>query len=126
MGRIEVGRMDNPFVITSVCRTDVIQAFEEKGKTKAREIARCLTDDEMTWVARKMSDDYCNQLFWQSLRIMVEAIIERRSMKENYKGYDIEKGDDGFYYVEGDVSAGHMSTIEEARNFIDNTLIEGR
>ena len=80
MGRIEVGRMDNPFVITSVCRTDVIQAFEEKGKTKAREIARCLTNDEMEWVARKMADDYCDQLFWQSLRIMVEAIIERRRL----------------------------------------------
>jgi hypothetical protein len=31
-----------------------------------------LTDDDMEFLARKMADDYCDQLFWDSARIIFE------------------------------------------------------
>lgn len=72
-------KMDKQFFITSVCREDVISALGDNySKDKRREIARSLTDDEMEWIARKMADAYCDCCFWTALRIMAEAIVERR------------------------------------------------
>jgi len=76
---VPVVPMDRPFRITSVCRDDVIQALAlGMRKAKAEKIARSLTDEEMDWIARKLADDYCNQLFWDSLRIMAETVVSRR------------------------------------------------
>lgn len=72
-----IRKMEKPFPITSVCRDDVIGVEFGKGR-KWKKIAESLTDSEMEWIARKMADDYCNQLFWDSLRVMVEAVVERR------------------------------------------------
>lgn len=37
-----------------------------------------LTDVEMKLIARKMADDYLNQLYWDSLREITEEILTRR------------------------------------------------
>jgi len=58
------------FVITRLHRDDIIEAF--KGNPKAQKRARNMTDDEMKQLASKMADDYLNQLYWSSLRIIFE------------------------------------------------------
>ncbi len=63
---------DKPFEITSVARADVSNVFN-------CEIAESLTDDEMKEISCKLADDYCNQLFWQSLKIITESVIEQRN-----------------------------------------------
>jgi len=57
------------FVITRVCRDDVKQALGYNPH---------LTDQEMQRIADKMADDYLNQLYWGSLKIIAEEIISRR------------------------------------------------
>jgi hypothetical protein len=60
-----------PFEITSVCRADLKEKFSEE------DIA-LLDDDDMRHLASKLADDYCEQLFWSSLQIIAEYIIERK------------------------------------------------
>ena len=61
------------FHITSVSRDDIIHAFEgtdvlEQVKKKVAK----LDDGEMEYLAGKLADDYCEQLFWSSLKIIFE------------------------------------------------------
>jgi len=65
-------KMRQPFPITSVCRADVAQQFDNK------DFAESLTDEEMGWIARKMADDYCEQLFWDSLQSFCDWVKMRR------------------------------------------------
>lgn len=58
------------YKIASVAKSDIIAAFEGDDdfyKIKAR--LKKMTDKEMRVLANKMSDDYLNQLFWDSLRV---------------------------------------------------------
>jgi len=56
------------FAITRLHRDDIkSQGFKEE-----------FTDEEMEYIAGKMADDYLNQLYWGSLRIIVENVIEQR------------------------------------------------
>ena len=61
------------FSITSVCKQDIIYAFEGSDLLQ-RLIDRVvkMDDCEMKHLAEKMADDYSNQLFWDSLRIIFE------------------------------------------------------
>lgn len=59
------------FSITSVCRDDIIHAFENNAP--AKKAVKNMDDDDMKHLASKMGDDYCEQLFWDSLRIIFES-----------------------------------------------------
>lgn len=70
--------MDNEdgfFPITSVHRDDIKEALHLTDKQVAR-----ITDGMMREIARKMADDYCEQLFWDQLPIIVEAVAEREGI----------------------------------------------
>ena len=69
---------EKSYVVTSVCKDDLREAF--RGKAKMRKIIDELTDEQMQRIARKMEDDYVEQLFWGSVRDIVESYLEQ--MKE--------------------------------------------
>jgi hypothetical protein len=65
-----------PFLISSVCRADL------KGIIPDETIAR-LDDADMEWIADKMSDAHRDSGgYWESLEIMVQALLERRAQQE--------------------------------------------
>ncbi len=66
-------KRNTQYKITSVCKEDILAAFE--GRDELPEIKKRLmemTSSEMERLASKLSDDYHNQLFWDSLRIIFE------------------------------------------------------
>ena len=65
---------EKSFKITSVCKDDLREAFENDKEISGK--IDSLTNGEMEYLARKMSDDYCNQLFWSSLDHITRRIIE--------------------------------------------------
>jgi len=57
--------------VTSTCKEDIISAFEGRDDLKqVRKRVKKLTEKEMIFLAKKLSEDYCNQLYWDSLRII--------------------------------------------------------
>ena len=61
----------NNFPITSICKDDIIQAFEGNNNlSDIKKRVKSMSDDEMEYFASKLADDYCNQLFWDSVRII--------------------------------------------------------
>ena len=60
---------DKQFTITSICKDDLLSIFKSK---KAIDRINAMTDDEMRYLASKLADDYCEQLFWTSLRAVFE------------------------------------------------------
>ena len=70
---------DGFFPITSVHRLDVKEALHLTDAQVAR-----FTDGMMRDIARKMADDYCEQLFWDHLPIIAEYVAER-------EGIDLKK-----------------------------------
>jgi len=63
---------DGFFPITSVHRLDIQEALHLTDEQVAK-----ITDDMMREIARKMADDYCEQLFWDHLPVIVEFVAER-------------------------------------------------
>jgi len=65
---------EKTFKITSLCKDDIRQAFNDVGRLtpKIKKKIDAMTDSEMSCLASDMADDYCNQLFWDSLRIIFE------------------------------------------------------
>ena len=57
--------MAKSFVIAEVSREDL----EERGFDTSK-----VSDETMKKLASKLSDDYCEQLFWTSLDIMAEYL----------------------------------------------------
>lgn len=55
--------MKESFIITEVSREDL----EDIGFDTSK-----VSDETMERLARKLGDDYCEQLFWTSLEIMAE------------------------------------------------------
>lgn len=53
--------MDKGYQITSMCRTDMLS----RGFTKAE--VSSLDESDMTYIARKMADAYCDCCFWLAL-----------------------------------------------------------
>ena len=68
-------RDTKPFNITSVCRDDL----EAAGFNASR-----VNDSTMKKLASKLSDDYCDQLFWDSLGVIADQYlnIPRRRVKK--------------------------------------------
>ncbi|SLM30857.1 hypothetical protein MTBBW1_2500006 [Desulfamplus magnetovallimortis] len=58
------------FTITSISKEDIIHAFNEDEHVK--KIVEAMDDSDMETLASKMADDYCEQLFWSSLKIIFE------------------------------------------------------
>ena len=54
------------FNISSVHRDDLKQVGIDGSK---------VDDDQMEELARKLEDDYCEQLFWPSLRVIADEIM---------------------------------------------------
>lgn len=65
------------FNITSVCKDDLLSMYDETDKDDKRAINKIkrMTPDEMTYLASKLAEDYCEQLFWSSLRQIFEDRI---------------------------------------------------
>ena len=70
---------DGFFPITSVHRLDIKEALHLTDEQVAR-----LTDDMIRDIARKMADDYCEQLFWDHLPIIAEYVAQS-------EGIDLKK-----------------------------------
>jgi len=66
---------DGFFPITSVHRLDIKEALHLTDEQVAR-----LTDDMMRDIARKMADDYCEQLFWDHLPIIAAYVAQREGI----------------------------------------------
>lgn len=64
------------FPITSICREDIIHAFTDNPD--AQKIVRNLDDGDMEILASKLADDYCEQLFWDSLKVIFESSFLRQ------------------------------------------------
>ena len=63
------------FPVTSVHRDDIKEAMKFTD-----EQARRITDNMMREIATKITDDYCEQLFWDHLPIIAEYIFEREGL----------------------------------------------
>jgi hypothetical protein len=61
------------YKITSTCKSDMKimlwNRIEEINK---------LTSNEMEYIAGKLADDYCNQLYWSSLENIVEDVLDEK------------------------------------------------
>lgn len=61
------------YPITGLTKEDIIIALKDYDDCKGlSQRVASLTDDDMKMIASKMADDYCNQLFWDSLRSIME------------------------------------------------------
>jgi len=66
---------DGFFPITSVHRLDIKEALHLTDEQMAK-----ITDDMMREIARKIANDYCEQLFWDHLPIIAEYVAEREAI----------------------------------------------
>ena len=70
---------DNQYYkVTSTCKEDIIRAFEDintpkEEMKKIKKRVKSLKDNEMLVLASDLSDDYCEQLYWDSLRSIFEG-----------------------------------------------------
>ena len=70
--------MEKPFQITSICKEDIIHAFDNSDREileSIKQIVAEMDDSDMKKLASKMSDDYCERLFWDSLREKFEGVL---------------------------------------------------
>lgn len=58
------------FHITSVCKDDLIEVF--KGNKKALSRIQAMNEADMSYLSEKLASDYCEQLYWSSLKIIFE------------------------------------------------------
>lgn len=69
-------KKNKSFVITSISKEDIEEAFIDRdGSDDYEKICQTideLDDVQMGWLASKLADDYINQLFWSSLKIIFE------------------------------------------------------
>ena len=61
--------MKKYFEITSISREDLIELGYTKGQSNK------ISDEIMERIARKMADDYCDQLFWSSLEMIAGNVL---------------------------------------------------
>ena len=59
--------------ITRLSKADILSEFEnDEDFNKVKKRVAKMTDSEMQYLASKLADDYCEQLFWGSLRTIFE------------------------------------------------------
>lgn len=62
------------YKVTMLCKEDILQEFEEDEN--AEEIEKQidkLTDNEMEYIAKRLDIFFCDQIYWSSLRYIVET-----------------------------------------------------
>jgi len=59
------------FPVTYISKDDIIHAFSNNSEVKT--IVDNLDDADMKHLASKLGGDYCEQLFWESLKIIFES-----------------------------------------------------
>lgn len=59
------------FPVTYISKDDIIHAFPNNSEVKT--IAQSMDDADMKHLASKLGNDYCEQLFWESLKIIFES-----------------------------------------------------
>jgi hypothetical protein len=59
------------FPVTYISKDDIIHTFSNNSEVKT--IVDRLDDADMKHLASKLADDYCEQLFWESLKIIFES-----------------------------------------------------
>ena len=65
------------FPVTHVCREDIIHAFKESDIfEQVKKKVKMMDNSDMEYLAGKLADDYCEQLFWDSLKIIFEEELE--------------------------------------------------
>ena len=69
---LEAERKIEAFVITSVSQSDI------EGATN---IKSSLPDNVMENIAKRMADDYLEQLFWMHLPVITDGVIERMNVE---------------------------------------------
>ena len=57
--------------VSYISKDDIIHAFPNNSEVKT--IVDNLDDADMKHLASKLADDYCEQLFWESLKIIFES-----------------------------------------------------
>ena len=61
------------YQITSVCKDDILIAFTGNNKLdRVKKRVKTMDEGDMSYLARKLAGDYCEQLYWDSLRIIFE------------------------------------------------------
>lgn len=60
------------FPITSVCRADMLERFTQ-------EQIDTLDDADMEYIASKMADAYCDQNFWEDLKILTIHVLGQKN-----------------------------------------------
>jgi len=75
-----------PFNITSVCKDDILGLIndidDEKDKNYYTKILEKMDEDHMNQIASKLADDYCEQLFLDSLSVIFFEIFAYDFAKE--------------------------------------------
>lgn len=72
-----------PYSVTSICKDDLYSMLEnqyDKDTTEYKSRATVVDQLDgamMKYIANELSDDYCEQLFWQSLQIIFENRFEK-------------------------------------------------
>ena len=61
------------YPITSVCKDDIFHVFGDDNE--AKEAIRKMDDGDMETLASKLANDYCDQLYWDSLKVIVEMVF---------------------------------------------------
>jgi len=57
------------YPITSVCKEDISNCFiGEKNYDEVKKRLKNMKVNEMKYLASKLADDYCGQLYWISLK----------------------------------------------------------
>lgn len=65
------------FPIAMLDRDDILE--DTRINVDGRITRDMLTDDIMEQIARKLADDYLDQLFWISLEIITDNVLEQKS-----------------------------------------------
>lgn len=65
------------FPIATLTRDDILE--DTQINIDGRITKDMLADDIMEQIARKLADDYLEQLFWISLEIMTNNVLEQKS-----------------------------------------------
>ena len=61
------------FPVTYVSIEDIIHAFRDSDMfEQVKKKVKTMDNSDMTYLAGKLADDYCEQLFWDSLKIIFE------------------------------------------------------
>jgi len=71
-GETNPDNLFTPYKITSVSRDDIENLFDGA-------VAKSITDEDMREIASRMEDDYIENLFWTSLKIITQDILDKRN-----------------------------------------------